>query len=57
MDTFYLWPSKRNPFTCPQNCNNVCDTQNSQDFENKILDLSVFTTRTFFVTWVRTGTL
>ena len=24
----------------PQNCNNVCDTQNSQDFENKIPGLS-----------------
>ena len=24
----------------PQNCNNVCDTQNSQDFENKISGLS-----------------
>ena len=24
----------------PQNCNDVCDTQNSQDFENKILGLS-----------------
>ena len=23
-----------------QNCNNVCDTQNSQDFENKITGLS-----------------
>ena len=26
----------------PQNCNNVCDTQNSQDFENKIPGLSPF---------------
>ena len=24
----------------PQNCNNVCHTQNSQDFENKIPGLS-----------------
>ena len=24
----------------PQNCNNVCDTHNSQDFENKIPGLS-----------------
>ena len=23
----------------PQNCSNVCDTQNSQDFENKIPDI------------------
>ena len=24
----------------PQNCNNICDTQNSQDFKNKIPGLS-----------------
>ena len=44
---FYVNRDKNNAVQCfnivspvPQNCNNVCDTQNSQNFENKIPDLS-----------------
>ena len=43
----YVNREKNNVFQCanivspvPQNCNNICDTQNSQDFENKIHGLS-----------------
>ena len=34
----------------PQNCNNVCDTQNSQDFEKMFLVFRAFKTLTFSVT-------
>ena len=42
----------------PQNCNNVCDTQNSQDFEKKKMVFPIFKIRAFFVTFsFETGTL
>ena len=47
MITSYVNRDKNNVVQCanivlpvPQNCNNVCDTQNSQDFKSKIPGLS-----------------